>query len=191
MTQKWPIRACQPGHSDWLVEKTTNKSSQLEHCPELSRIIKGLLLLVPKLQSRLRAEWLFLPQSVESLPEKESQERRLRGMWREKFLTLSGHQIQLYLRPTLSEIFFSVIKLNHIQLPIFYNFWLKKDNFISFDSHETTNSLSHLNKFKLSFWLLQLEESCPIHTHRPRNSTFTFGVSPPIFISLRVYVCII
>lgn len=154
MTQKGQSEHASPGHSDWLVEKNTNKSSQLEHCPELSQesLKRRLFSPGPKLQSSLRAEWLVCGE----LAWEESWGEALRGMWREKFLTLSGHP-----GPTIPEtntfrdIFFSVIKLTHIQLPIFYNFWLKKDNFISFDLiHETTNSLSYLNKFKLSFWFM-------------------------------------
>ena len=179
-----------PGHSDWLMEKNTNKSSQLEHCPELSQesLKRRLFSPGPKLQSSLRAEWLVCGE----LAWEGSWGEALRGMWREKFLTLSGHP-----DPTIPEtntfrgiFFFSVIKLNHIQLPIFYNFWLKKDNFISFDLiHETTNSLSYLNKFKLSFWLLQLEESCPIHPSSQKfNFHFLVCLLPYLYLSGYMFV---
>ena len=179
-----------PGHSDWLMEKNTNKSSQLEHCPELSQesLKRRLFSPGPKLQSSLRAEWLVSGE----LAWEGSRGEALRGyvereisniVWAPRSNYTWDQHFQRF-------FFFPVIKLNHIQLPIFYNFWLKKDNFISFDLiHETTNSLSYLNKFKLSFWLLQLEESCPIHPSSQKfNFHFLVCLLPYLYLSGYMFV---
>lgn len=162
--------------SQWLVHG--REHSQAQPIRALPRTLESLgqrpsfpCFKLPRGWSRERP---FLPQSVESLPENETnstEERRAEACGEIDFWQCLSTWIQLYLKLALGH--FSVIEQKHVQLPVLTLFGY---NFMSFNLIVETFSFPYSKKFKFL-------THTPIN---PKTINIHISVSPLILISLCV-----